>query len=86
VTREQGLVVERLRRACQELLDLWYPGTAVTVDCTGDAYLVQVTCGLKLAPPIWVPAGGLTTLDEKISLRRELLGAAWQLATGPTGG
>lgn len=86
MTREQGLVAERLRRACQELLDLWYPGTAVAVDCTGDAYLVQVTRGLKLAAPIWVPADGLATLDEKISFRRELLGAAWQLASGAVGG
>jgi hypothetical protein len=83
VTREQALVVERLRRGCQEFLDLWYPGTAVTVDCTGEAYLVQVMRGMKLAPPIWIPTGRPKTLDEKIALRREVLSAAWLLATAP---
>ena len=83
MTREQALVAERLRRGCQEFLDSWYPGTAVTVDCTGEAYLVQVMRGMKLAPPIWIPTGRPKTLDEKIALRREVLSAAWLLATAP---
>jgi hypothetical protein len=70
---------EALRRAAQELLDRWYPGTVVTVDWTGEACLVQLTRGFRLAEPIWVrPTNG--TLETDLALMREILACAWQLA------
>jgi hypothetical protein len=82
VTREQALVAERLRRATQELLDRWYPGTGVTVDWTGDAHLLQIARGMRLAAPIFVVADRLKSLEDKMALRREVLTAAWALARG----
>jgi hypothetical protein len=75
---EVALLADRLRVGAQEFLDRWYPGTGVTVDWTGDAYLVQVTRGLRLAPPIWVRHLCGSTGD-RIALRRQLLTAAWEL-------
>jgi len=72
---------EALRRAVQELLDRWYPGTVVTVDWTGDACLVQLARGFRLAEPIWVrPTNG--SLEADFSLVHEILAIAWQLAHG----
>jgi len=70
---------EALRRAAQELVDRWYPGTAVTVDWTGDACLVQLARGFRLAEPIWVhPKNG--TLEADVTLVQQILSSAWQLA------
>jgi len=80
VTPEQTLLGEGLRKAAQELLDRWYPGTAVTVDCTGQAYLLQLTRGFRLAAPIWIPADRPTGPEDDIALRRELIETAWHLA------
>jgi hypothetical protein len=81
VTVEQVWTAESLRRDAEELLDRWYPGTGVTVDWTGDAYLLQVARGSRLAPPIWARPERLGTMDGLIALRAELVAAAWRLAT-----
>jgi hypothetical protein len=70
---------EQLRDRAQDLLDRWYPGSAVTVDWTGDTYLVQVSRAGRLAPPVWVPAAELSE-RQMMSLTRELIEAAWGLA------
>jgi hypothetical protein len=70
---------EELRERAQALLDRWYPGTAVTVDWTGDTYLVQVSRAGRLAAPVWVAPAPLTE-REGVSLARELIEAAWELA------
>jgi hypothetical protein len=77
--------VESLRRASQEFLDLWAPGAVVTVDWTGDAFLLQVARGYRLADPIWLTSerGANGMLD--VGLARELLAAAWILEHGPPG-
>ena len=74
---------EALRRAAQELLDRWYPGTAVTVDWTGDACLVQLARGYRLAEPIWVRLEN-GALDADLGLVHELLESAWRLAHDTT--
>jgi len=81
MTLEQARIAEGLRREAEELLDRWYPGTGVTVDWTGDAYLLQVARGYRLAAPIWVRPERLGTTDALIALRGELVRAAWRLAT-----
>ena len=81
MTPEQTLVAEGLRRDAEALLDRWYPGTGVTVDWTGDAYLLQVARGYRLAAPIWVRPERLGTMEALIALRGELVRAAWLLAT-----
>jgi hypothetical protein len=82
VTPEQARGAEDLRRHVQELLDRWYPGTAVTVDWTGQVYLVQLTRGFRLAPPIWVAAHRLAEPAERITLHGEVIAQAWRLAAG----
>jgi len=81
MTLEQARVAEDLRREAEDLLDRWYPGTGVTVDWTGDAYLLQVARGYRLAAPIWVRPERPATMEALIALRGELVRAAWQLAT-----
>jgi len=71
---------EVLRRAAQALLDRWYPGTSVTVDWTGDAYLVQLARGLRLGEPLWVSGERFTSLEKDLGLCRKLLAGAWRLA------
>jgi hypothetical protein len=81
MTPEQAQMAEDLRREAEALLDRWYPGTGVTVDWTGDVYLLQVARGYRLAAPIWVRPERLGTIDALIALRGELVRAAWRLAT-----
>jgi hypothetical protein len=81
MTPEQTQVAEGLRRDAEALLDRWYPGTGVTVDWTGDAYLLQVARGYRLAAPIWVRPERLGTMEALIALQGELIRAAWRLAT-----
>ena len=81
MTPEQAQMAEDLRREAEGLLDRWYPGTGVTVDWTGDAYLLQVARGYRLAAPIWVRPERLGTMEALIALRGELVRAAWRLAT-----
>jgi hypothetical protein len=79
VERTAAQRTEALRRAAQELLDRWYPGTVVTVDWTGDACLVQLARGFRLAEPIWVrPTNG--ALETEVALVHEILASAWRLA------
>jgi hypothetical protein len=72
--------VEGLRQEAQDLLDRWYPGTAVVIDWTGDAFLVQVARGYKLAPAIWIRPEHLGSSEARIRVQRELVEAAWQLS------
>ena len=80
VTRDPAVVAEGIRRATQAVLDRWYPGTAVVVDWTGDAYLLQLERGLRLASPIWVAPEQLRSADDRFALRREVIAAAWRPA------
>jgi hypothetical protein len=73
--------VDVLRRAAQQLLDRWYPGTAVTIDWTGEAYLIQLMRGGRLGDPLWVSLGSFTTLEDDLPLCRKLLAEAWRLAS-----
>lgn len=79
--QEVAHAAEGLRREAQELLDRWYPGTAVVIDWTGEAYLVQVALGYRLAPAIWVRPEHLASSEARIRVQGELIAAAWQLAT-----
>jgi len=80
VTLEPQRGVETLRRFGQELIDRWYPGTLVTADWTGEAFVVQVARGYRLADPIWAAPDCLDSVERELSLARELLAAAWSLA------
>ena len=71
---------EELRGAAQAFLDRWYPGTEVTVDRTGEGYLVQLARGPRLGESIWVGGACTTSLEEDLPLSRKLLAAAWRLA------
>ena len=79
--QEQAHAAEGFRREAQDLLDRWYPGTAVVIDWTGDAFLVQVARGYRLAPVIWVRPEHLGSSEARLRVRRELVEAAWQLST-----
>lgn len=72
--------VETLRRFAQDLVDRWYPGTLVTADWTGQAFVVQLARGFRLANPIWAGPDCLDSLEHQIELTYELLFAAWHLA------
>jgi hypothetical protein len=78
---EQARAAEGLRQEAQDLLDRWYPGTAVVIDWTGEVFLVQVARGYKLAPAIWVRPEHLGSTEARIRVQRELVAAAWQLST-----
>lgn len=75
--------MDALCRAAQDLLDRWYPGTVATVDWTGDAYLVQLARGFRLADPIWVSPRRADGLGTDAALCRELLAVAWRLKHEP---
>ena len=78
---EHARAAEGLRREAQELLDRWYPGTAVVIDWTGEVFVMQVACGYRLAPAIWVRPEHLGSSEARIRVQRELVEAAWQLTT-----
>jgi hypothetical protein len=77
--QEQAHAAEGLRREAQDLLDRWYPGTAVVIDWTGEVFLLQVARGYRLAPAIWVRPEHLGSSEALIRVHRELVAAAWQL-------
>jgi hypothetical protein len=79
--QEQARELEGLRREAQELLDRWYPGTAVVIDWTGEVFVVQVARGYRLGPAIWVRPEHLASSEARIRVQRELVEAAWQLST-----
>jgi hypothetical protein len=78
---EEQHAAEGLRQEAQELLDRWYPGTALAVDWTGEVYVLQVARGYRLAPAIWVRPEHLANPEARIRVHRELVAAAWQLFT-----
>jgi hypothetical protein len=75
---DPALEAERLRRLAQELLDRWYPGTSAVVDWTGQTFLLQLSRGGRLAPPIWVSPPLMA--EACLAIRHELVRAAWLLA------
>ena len=72
--------MELLRTIAQEFLDSWYPGIAVTVDWTGEAYLLQLARGFRLADVIWAPRNCIENGSAQVTLRCELLRTASWLA------
>lgn len=79
--QERAHAAEGLRQEAQELLDRWYPGTAVEIDWTGEVFVVQVARGYRLAPAIWVRPEHLGSSEARIRVHRELVAAAWELST-----
>lgn len=68
-------------RARPQLLERWLPGATVTLQWTGEAYMVQVAHRGRMGTAVCLTPAYLLAVPRRAALRRTLLVGAGRLLT-----